>query len=39
MHNEAVTIAAGLLAMGLKQGDRAAILGPNQPEWLILVGM
>jgi len=30
---EATKIAAGLLAHGLKQGDRVAILGPNQPEW------
>ena len=37
MHKEAVKIAAGLLAMGLKQGDRVAIIGPNQPEWLVLV--
>jgi long-chain acyl-CoA synthetase len=27
--------AAGLLALGLKPGDRVAILGDNRPEWLI----
>ena len=27
--------AAGLLAIGLKPGDRVAILGDNRPEWLI----
>ena len=28
-------VAAGLLAFGLRPGDRAAILGDNRPEWLI----
>jgi len=26
--------ASGLAALGLKQGDRVAILGPNSPEWV-----
>lgn len=38
MHDGSLKIAAGLLSMGLKQGDRVAIIGPNQPEWLLLVG-
>ncbi|MEW6137521.1 MAG: AMP-binding protein [Thermodesulfobacteriota bacterium] len=28
-------VVAGLLAYGLKPGDRVAILGDNRPEWLI----
>jgi len=38
MNEEAVKFAAGLLAMGVKKGDRVAIWGPNQSEWLITVG-
>lgn len=33
----ATQMAAGLLGLGLKQGDKVAILGPNQPEWYITV--
>jgi len=28
-------LAAGLLAMGLKRGDRVGIWGPNMREWVI----
>jgi len=28
-------VAAGLIALGVEQGDRIAILGDNRPEWLI----
>ena len=27
-------VAAGLIALGLQQGDRVAVLGENRPEWL-----
>ena len=29
------TVARGLLALGVKRGDRVALLLPNRPEWLI----
>src|SRR3954469_15625958 len=28
-------LAAGLLALGLKKGDRIGIWAPNRPEWLL----
>ncbi|NPA95180.1 MAG: long-chain fatty acid--CoA ligase [Thermodesulfobacteria bacterium] len=31
--DEVQDIARGLIALGLKKGDRVAILGPNSPEW------
>ena len=31
--DEVGSIAKGLMALGLKRGDRIAILGPNSPEW------
>lgn len=31
---EVRVVAAGLIALGLEQGDRVAILGDNRPEWL-----
>ena len=37
MNAEAIKIGAGLLALGVKKGDRFAIWGPNQSEWLITV--
>ena len=37
MNKQAVQIGAGLLALGCKKGDRVAIWGPNQSEWLITV--
>jgi long-subunit acyl-CoA synthetase (AMP-forming) len=37
MHETATKIAAGLLALDVKPGERVAIWGPNQPEWLIMV--
>ena len=30
-------LASGLIAIGLKEGDNVAILGPNMPEWFLLV--
>lgn len=30
-----VEVAAGLLACGLKRGEKVAILGDNRPEWLV----
>ena len=30
-------LASGLIATGLKEGDNVAILGPNMPEWFLLV--
>ena len=35
-HETAEKFAAGLLAAGLKPGDRVAVWGPNQPEWFIM---
>jgi long-chain acyl-CoA synthetase len=32
-HEAAAKVAAGLLALGAKRGDRIAILGPTQPQW------
>lgn len=29
-------VASGLLAYGIRPGDRVAVAGPNQPEWLYL---
>ncbi len=31
--DEVEAVAKGLMALGLKKGDRIAILGPNSPEW------
>ena len=28
--------AAGLLALGVRPGDRVGVWGPNVPEWLLL---
>lgn len=39
MHKEAVKVAAGLLALGIEPGDRVAVWGPNQPEWLVMVSL
>merc|ERR1712227_73070 len=36
MNVEAKKFAAGLFAMGIRPGDRVAVWGPNQPEWLIM---
>ena len=36
MHLEAGKIAAGLVNFGLSPGDRVAVWGPNQPEWLVM---
>lgn len=35
MVERARSIAHGLMALGLKKGDRAAILAPNSPEWTL----
>ena len=35
-HEIAEKFAAGLLAAGLKPGDKVAVWGPNQPEWYIM---
>jgi long-chain acyl-CoA synthetase len=35
MVERASRIAGGLLSMGLRPGDRAAILAPNSPEWTL----
>jgi len=37
MHQEGKKVAAGLIAMGAKPGDKIAVWGPNQPEWLVMV--
>ena len=29
-------VAAGLLALGVKRGDRVGVWGPNIPEWSLL---
>ena len=34
-HRQAVGVASGLLALGLKHGSRVAILSENRPEWVI----
>ena len=36
MHVEAGKVAAGLVALGIRPGDRVAVWGPNQPEWLVI---
>jgi len=36
MHLEAGKIAAGLVNLGIAPGDRVAVWGPNQPEWLVM---
>ena len=33
LKDEVEHVASGLIALGLKRGDRVAILGPNSPEW------
>jgi fatty-acyl-CoA synthase len=35
LRHEADSVAAGLLALGLRRGDRLGIWSPNSPEWLI----
>jgi long-chain acyl-CoA synthetase len=34
-YRQAKAVASGLLASGLKQGSRAAILSENRPEWVV----
>jgi long-chain acyl-CoA synthetase len=34
-HRQARGVALGLLASGLKSGDRAAVLSENRPEWVV----
>ncbi len=29
-------MAAGLLALGVKRGDRVGVWGPNIPEWIVV---
>ena len=36
MHTEAGKFAAGLFNLGIRPGDRVAVWGPNQPEWLVM---
>ena len=35
LDHEVDALAAGLLMLGLKQGDRIGIWGPNSPEWVL----
>ena len=35
LRDRADTLARALLALGVRKGDRVAILLPNRPEWLI----
>ena len=35
LKQQADTLAAGLLALGLRRGNRVGIWAPNRPEWLI----
>ena len=35
-HAEVESVAAGLLALGLKRGDRVGIWAPNRAEWVVL---
>src|SRR5258708_40276092 len=35
MVSRAENIALGLYSLGLRKGDRAAILAPNSPEWTL----
>ena len=34
-HKQAMGVASGLIALGLKGGSRVAILSENRPEWVI----
>jgi long-chain acyl-CoA synthetase len=34
-HRQAMGVASGLIALGLKRGSRVAILSENRPEWVI----
>ncbi len=33
LYQEVLALACGLKTLGIKKGDRVAILGPNSPEW------
>ena len=37
MNVESRKFAASLLAMGVRPGEKVAVWGPNQPEWLLMV--
>lgn len=36
LRDEAKTVAAGLIALGLESGDRVGILAPNRAEWVVV---
>ena len=36
MDDRSDKVAAGLLQLGIKKGDRLGIIGLNQPEWVYL---
>ena len=36
MNEKARDVAAGLFSLGVAPGDKVAVWGPNQPEWLVM---